>query len=132
MTTLQQNPIYKDIDLNLMPNPLTGDLTPKVNVAAIQRAIGHLFRLNPFDIPFQPKTRSNLKRYLFEGNDQVVKANLVEDLKWVCTKLEPRIEVKEITINDGDNPKTWVITVVYFIRSLSTEERFNFTVERAR
>lgn len=128
----KQAPIYSDLDLSFIAHPLTGDLTAKTNAESIKRAVQHLFRLNAFDIPFKPNLRSSLKRYLFEGNDHINRSSAVEDMKWIVEKLEPRIKLIDIMIDGESNPKKWVVTVVYMIKSLSTEDRFNFSVDRVR
>lgn len=127
-----QNPIYSDLDLSFIVHPLTGDLPAKVNQEALKRSVQNLFKLNAFDIPFRPTLQSSLKKYLFEGNDHITRASAKQDMTWIVEKLEPRIKLMDVTIDGDTNPKMWIITVVYMIRSLSIEERFNFSVERVR
>lgn len=127
-----QNPIYSDLDLTFKAHPLTGDLPAKINQDALRRSIQHLFKLNAFDIPFKPNSKSNLKRYLFEDNNHITRASAVQDMTWLVEKIEPRIKLISLEIDGDTNPKVWTITVTYMIRSLSQEERFNFSVERVR
>lgn len=129
---MKENKIYADLDLAFVPHPMTGDLEPKFNQEALKRSIRHLFYMNPFDIPFQAKTKSNLKKYLFEQNNHITRSNLRDDLLWITKKLEPRIDVKGITVEPTSNGMGFEITVVYAIRSLNQEDSFNFIVERAR
>lgn len=129
---IKQSPIYSDLDLSFIPHPLTGDLAAKTNSDSIKRAVQNLFRINAFDIPFKPSLRSSLKRYMFEGNDHISRSSAVEDMKWIVEKLEPRIKLIDIQIDGDTNPKAWIVTIAYMIKSLSTEERFNFSVERVR
>lgn len=129
---MKETNIYSDLDLSFVPHPLTGDISPKVNQDALKRAVRHLFQLNPFDIPFEPNLKSNLKRYLFETNDHLNRAALKKDLLWIIKKLEPRIVVKELTVESTKNGLGFVITLTYANRSLNQEDSFSFTIERAR
>lgn len=129
---MKENNIYSDLDLAFVPHPLTGDLMPKVNQDALKRAVRNLFQLNQFDIPFEASYKSNLKRYLFESNDQVTRAALQKDLVWIVKKLEPRIDLKELTVESSHSGLGFTITVIYSNRSLNQEESFSFTIERVR
>lgn len=130
---MAENNIFSDLDLSFIPNPHTGDLTPKINHDAIKRSVRHAFQLNPYDIPFNPTTKSSLKHYLFEQNNQLTHAALESDLRWLFTKIEPRIDVQDITIKalQGSVPGL-DITVTYKIKSMNQIDSFNFTVERIR
>lgn len=129
---MKENRIYSDLDLAFIPHPLTGDLEPKVNQEALKRSVRNLFSLNPYDIPFESSYKSNLKRYLFEQNNHIVRSNLRQDLLWICKKLEPRISVNDIVVDPSTDGLGFEITVTYLIKSLNQEDSFNFIVERAR
>lgn len=129
---MAENKIFSDLDLSFIPNPHTGDLTPKVNQEAIKRAVKHAFQLNAFDIPFNPTVKSSLKHYLFEQNNQLVHTALIGDLKWLLTKIEPRVEVQDITIDAPKNTAGFDITITYKIKSMNQIDSFNFVVERIR
>ena len=129
---MAENKIFSDLDLTFIPNPHTGDLTPKVNQEAIKRAVRHAFQMNSFDIPFNPTVKSSLKHYLFEQNNQLTRAALETDLRWLMTKIEPRIEVQDITIVAPANTAGFDITVTYKIKSMNVIDSFNLIVEKIR
>ena len=129
---MKENTIYSDLDLSFVPHPLTGDLNPKINQEALKRSVRSLFYLNAFDIPFDPTIKSNLKRYLFEQNDHITRAALQKDLVWVVKRLEPRIQLKELTVESSHNGQGFTITVAYANRSLNQDDQFTFTVEKVR
>jgi hypothetical protein len=129
---MAENKIFSDLDLNFIPNPHSGDLAPKVNQEAIKRAVRHAFQMNAFDIPFNPTVKSSLKHYLFEQNNQLTRAALVEDLKWLLTKIEPRVEAQDIVVDAPKNTAGFDITVTYKIKSMNQIDSFNFIVEKIR
>jgi hypothetical protein len=129
---MSENKIFSDLDLSFKANPHTGDLAPKVNQEAIKRAVKHAFQMNAFDIPFNPTVKSGLKNYLFEQNNQLVRASLETDLRWLMTKIEPRVEVQTIDIIALANTPGFDITVTYKIKSMNTIDSFNLIVEKIR
>jgi hypothetical protein len=88
------NTLYSDIDLNFIPNPHTGDLVRKTNMAAIERAVKQALKLDKFDIPFDSTLRSSIKDYLFDSLTSTTKAAITADLNWLLKKVEPRINVR--------------------------------------
>lgn len=129
---MKQNNIYSDLDLSFIPSPLTGDLLPKVNQEALKRSIRHMFQLNKFDVPFNSSIKSNVKRYLFEGNNHLVRAALDEEMRWIAKKVDQRIKIVDLDIKSVNSDRAFDITITYKIESLNIEDTFNFTVERVR
>lgn len=124
--------MYSDLDLSLIPSPLTGDLHPKTNQEALKRAVRHMFQLNQFDVPFNASIKCNAKNYLFEGNNQLTRASLEEDLKWIAKKVDPRIVITDVDIGVTPTNQGFDIKITYKVQSLNMEDTFNFTVERVR
>jgi hypothetical protein len=128
---MKENPIYTDIDLSFVAHPLTGDLPTRVNQEALKRTIIHLFKINPFDIPFRTY-KSNMKRYLFETDSPIIRAAVQTDLSWIIKKLEPRIVLRELTVTPVNEGRAWNIEVTYSVRSLNGDQTFDLVVERVR
>lgn len=122
---------YADLDLTFIPNPKTGDLTPKYDEAAIQRAANHLIRLEEFDIPFAPHLKSGMRSYLFKTIDMLDEANIKKDVETVLKSLEPRIKVTGVKV-DYSNPKQLIVTVAYSCLSINMDGEFNLIVEKIR
>lgn len=126
------NKLYSDLDLSFIPSPLTGDLTPKYDIEAIKRSIRHMFQFNRFDSPFNSSLKCNVKEYLFEPDNQLIKAKLEDEIKWIVSKMEPRVKLTDVNLEFNTNSKTLTVTITYQIQSLNVNESFNFTVERVR
>lgn len=124
-------PLYTDLDLAFIANPRTGDLTPKVNSAAVQRSVNNLIRLEPFDIPFKPTYQSGMRQYLFQTFTRIDSANIKKDVESAIKKLEPRIKVQKVEV-DSSEPQQVILTVFFSNESLNTEGSFNLIVERVR
>ena len=55
---------YKDIDLDFIAHPVTGDIVQKTNKDAIKQSLTNLIKMGPHDKPFQPNINSKVK-YLY-------------------------------------------------------------------
>lgn len=125
------NTLYSDIDLNFIPNPHTGDLVRKTNMAAIERAVKQALKLDKFDIPFDPTLRSSIKDYLFDSLTSTTKAAITADLNWLLKKVEPRINVQDITVADLDE-RSLAVTITYMNASLNQIDTFSVVFSRQR
>jgi hypothetical protein len=125
------NTLYSDIDLNFIPNPHTGDLVRKTNMAAIERAVKQALKLDKFDIPFDSTLRSSIKDYLFDSLTSTTKAAITADLNWLLKKVEPRINVQDITVADLDE-RSLAVTITYMNASLNQIDTFSVVFSRQR
>jgi hypothetical protein len=125
------NTLYSDIDLNFIPNPHTGDLVRKTNMAAIERAVKQALKLDKFDIPFDYTLRSSIKDYLFDSLTSTTKAAITADLNWLLKKVEPRINVQDITVSDLDE-RSLAVTITYMNASLNQIDTFSVVFSRQR
>jgi hypothetical protein len=129
---MAENSIFSDIDLTFRPNPHSGDLGAKVNQEAIKRAVRHALMFEPYDIPFNSGLKSSIRGYLFEQNTRLTRASLEGDIKWLLTKVEPRIGVQSIDIQSVDGDKGLRITITYKIKSINVIDNFTMVVEKVR
>lgn len=129
--TIKSDALYSDLDLSFIPNPRTGDLTPKTNVEAIKRAAINVLHLERFDIPFSPSTYAGLREYLFSNLDRVTEVAIKSDIVSVLKKLEPRIKVQEVTVTSPSKGQL-NINIKYSCLSLNRDGNFNFILEKVR
>lgn len=125
-------PIYSDLDLNFIPHPLTGDLTPKRNMDSIRQAIRNLVGLDAFDIPFNGDKQMNLRNMLFEQASQLTESRIRTQVEWIIRKCEPRVVLKKVDIQTSADFTGYHITVWYQIKSIMADDSYKFFVERVR
>lgn len=129
---MKENPIYKDLDLNFKPHPLTGDLTPRTNIEAVRRALVTAFYMEKFDIPFDNSTTSSLRQFLFEPSGQATELAMRSSIEWIFKSLEPRAKLVKTDIEMVDQGQGYNITVWYQIASLNINDSFTFFASRIR
>ena len=83
---------YKDLDLNFMAHPITGDVTTKSDSEAVKRAVKNIVLTNYYERPFKPSLGGNIRGLLFELNTDRQLNRARDRLADTITALEPRVE----------------------------------------
>jgi phage baseplate assembly protein W len=123
--------VYSDLDLSFKPHPLTGDLTPKVNTAAIVRSLRSIFEMNNYDIPFNPTVGPSVKDLLFEPVSPVVASAIQTRIRFVFKKYEHRANLISSTVIPTTDGEGYNVTVVFNIVALGANNvAFTFYVAR--
>ena len=118
-------PIYKDLSLNLTPNPVTGDTPPATNENAVKKALINLIKTPLGTKPFSPEYGTRLYDFLFKPADAETESDINEELNQCITKFEPRVKVVSITTNMNENGieielNYYVTTVTNTLQTLTT------------
>jgi phage baseplate assembly protein W len=123
---------YSDLDLNFTPNPLTGDLTPLTNTAAIRRSVVNLVLMDGFDIPFDYGSGSNVKKLLFEPSNELTAAALNTRIEFLINKYETRAVLQSVATDLSSDGVGYNVTVTFLARATATVETYTFFVSRVR
>ena len=123
---------YSDINLDFIPHPLTGNISPKTNIESIRQAIKVLFLLNPFDIPFSQSSFVNVKNYLFDNMNHLTAANLVKRIEWSIQTFEKRVKFISAKVVPYDSDDGFEATVTYQIKALNITDTFTQQFQRIR
>ena len=98
--TLSRNREYSDIDCTLAAKT-GGDIFKKVNAAAVKQSLKNLVMTNTFEKPFRPEFGANLRGLLFELADEGTDYFVIERLKRIIEKQEPRADIIDIIISSA-------------------------------
>jgi phage baseplate assembly protein W len=117
--------IYKDLSLNLTPNPVTGDTPPATNENAVKKALLNLIRTPLGTKPFSPEYGTRLYDFLFSPADAETESDINEELNQCIEKFEPRVKIVSITTNMEDDGieiilNYYVITISPALQTLTT------------
>lgn len=100
-----RTPDYKDLDLDFIAHPSTGDVVKKVGVDAIKRSVRNLILTNFYDRPFRPYIGSNAQKLLFDNINPLTATFLKNAIVETIENFEPRIKI-------NDDPNLGVIVNV--------------------
>lgn len=89
---------YRDLDLDFIAHPTTGDVMKKTGVEAIKRSVRNLILTNFYDKPFRPWVGSNAQKILFDNANPLTAGFLKDAIREVLTNYEPRVHVDGVNV----------------------------------
>jgi hypothetical protein len=123
--------VYSDLDLSFRPHPLTGDLVPKLNAAAVMRSIKSIFEMNGYDIPFNATVGPSIKDLLFEMVSPVVAGAIQTRINFVFKKYEQRANLISSVVNPTADGEGYNITIIFNIVAIGASNvQYSFYVAR--
>lgn len=81
---------YRDLDLDFIAHPITGDVVAKTGPDAVARSIRNLVLTNFYDRPFRSNIGSNAQKMLFDNLTPITTNNMETAIKDVIQNFEPR------------------------------------------
>lgn len=106
-----------------------------VDIHAVETSLHNIFTWIPGERIINPEFGSNLKKYLYEGITEYNQEQIVAEIRGVCMRWEPRInivDIKNITTIQDREENTVRLEVQYTIPSISNEVRnYQFTLNRS-
>ena len=122
--------IYTDIDLNFIPNPITGDISILSGNLAVIKSIENLVLLNHYEYPFNPSIGGNVEKLLFELISDITGNAIAKEITNILNNYEPRatgytVKATPDPINQGYN-----ISCQFFINNSVQPVTINAFLER--
>ena len=131
-----KDPLYSDLDLSLAKNPMSGDVVPVLDEAAVRRCIKRIIQIRRFDIPFEPDKSVYIEEFLFDPATLTTAAAIKDRVAFALNKMEPRatyeVEVNPRTVELGNEPQGYDIEVRYTVKSLMVNGNIQHFLERVR
>lgn len=127
-------PIFSDLDFNFKRNPLTGDITRKIDEEAVKQSMKNLILTNFYERPFQSSVGSPVRGILFEQMTPMMGVLLKKSIEQVLQNFEPRIVLQgvDVSLENDLNENDVQITIYYYIDGTVALKTFDLTLERTR
>jgi len=109
---------FKDISFNFTKNPITNDVVVLKNEESIKQAVKNLVLTKLGERLFSPLLGTNTTTYLFELSTTFSENSLIEEIENVLTTYEPRITLKNITVDVNPELSEFNVYIEYFIVGL--------------
>ena len=130
--TISRQPDYKDLDLDFMINPITGDINKKTGTDAVKRSIRNLIFTNYYERPFKSSLGSDVTRLLFDNVD-VLTASFIEDaIIRLINNFEPRARLNSVRVTADYDNNGFGVQIQYTVVNTETPAAFNLFLERIR
>lgn len=121
---------YKDLSLDLIPNPTSGDIRPITNELAVRRSLLNLLRTERGERLFDSQLGTALRKFLFAPANALTEKEINNEVYDTIKRFEPRVAVTSITSTYQDEGIE--IQVNYYIRNTNITDSIDLLVSRAK
>lgn len=123
---------YTDIDLSFLPNPVTHDVSVKMDETAIKQSMETLVRTMFFEKPFHPEIGSDVQKLLFEPISPLTEIMLKDGIINTITNWEPRVDLIDVSTEFRHDYNEVTITITYKIKNTIIPLTDQFILYRSR
>lgn len=103
----------RDIDFNLTPHPMNGDLSTKAGESAIRQAVKNVVLTNFYERGFNIPFGSNVRLSLFENIGVLEVQTLKDQISEAVRMYETDIDVYEVYVERGSNENELKGSIIY-------------------
>ena len=131
---------FKDLDLDFIKHPTTGDIVRKIGPDAIKRSVRNLIFTNFYDRKFRSAIGCNARKILFDNINPFTAIFLQDAIREVITNFEPRVELvpftpdmsDDVVVHPDPDHNGYVAKIHYIIRNSGQPQTINLFLERIR
>lgn len=123
---------YSDLDLDFIPHPVSGDIVPLTDAAAIKRSIRNILFTGLNERLFNPEFGANLRQLLFEPINPGTKQTLILSIENGIKVFEPRATLLDLKVNVAPDENAYQVTLVVSIDNISEVITYDLFLERLR
>lgn len=124
--------VYKDLDLNFTPHPITGDIVKKTGTPAVISAVRNLILTNFYERPFHPEKGSHVRAMLFEPAGPLTANFIRKSIEEVIRLYEPRVTINSVVVSPAQDDTVYNIDISFFVENQPTPYNVQFFLERVR
>jgi len=132
----QKTPIlYSDLDLAFTPNPVTGDVSKKLDVNAVKQSLRTLILSNFYERPFAPNKGGHLIGYLFQNMDVLNSQTIKRHLKNLIETYDKRVRIEDISVPVSaslSDRNSLIITIRFYVLGIQKVTDLVINLERLR
>jgi len=123
---------FQDLDLYMVPHPVSKDIIPLRNVDAVKRSVRNLILTNIYERPYQPNLGSGLAQLLFEPINPMIQHGIETACKDVIRNFEPRVTVLDVIATVSADQNGYSVVITFAIDKLSDIVTSTIFLERIR
>jgi phage baseplate assembly protein W len=124
--------LYKDLDLSFTANPVTGDVSKKIDVNAVKQSLNILMQTNFYERPFEPEKGANLRGYLFEPMSSLTAGLIQNTIEKIIENYEPRVKIDTITVTANLDTNSYDVELRYFVIGIDRTQILTANLKRLR
>lgn len=126
------NPLFCDLDLNFDRNPVTDDVSVKIDDDAVKRAIRNLLFLRRNEKLFHPEINPGVYDLLFENPGPIIAVHGKRKVEEAIRQYEPRIDKLDVNYTYLPSDGALVLNIRFTIINQKGLYETNVKLERTR
>jgi phage baseplate assembly protein W len=123
---------YRDIDMDFIANPVTGDVAAVADTNSVKRGISNILMTENRERLFNPELGSGIKNLLFEPMTDLTIERLEGEITSAISAWEDRAELLEIGIVAEPDNNRYRVAVVFRIINQIEEQTLELFLQRER
>lgn len=123
---------FSDLNLLFSSNPVTADVTKKINEEAIKASVRNLVQTKNYERPFHPEIGCQIYSMLFENLTPQTLSIIEQTVFDVINKFEPRVVVLSVEAEQLQDENSLNVDVTFRIINSEQPIRITATVQRVR
>lgn len=133
ITQLQKIPdLFSDFLSDFTPHPITKDLARTKNDIAIKKSVRNIVLTMLGERLFQPSIGGNIRKVLFEPNDELMSEEIKFQITNALQKSEPRVNVLQTIVNRDEQNDTVNVGVYFMILNSQVVQSVDLILRRIR
>ena len=129
---MENNFRYKDIDLSMKRDSVKGDIVPLIDAEAVKNSVKNLILISIFERRMNPWAGTLIYTQLFENFTPKTNAMIRKFIRDVLNIYEPRVELRNVTVNQQDDQNFLEVNVTFSIINLPEIYSVSIFLERLR
>jgi len=129
---MENNFRYKDIDLSMKRDSIKGDIVPLIDAEAVKNSVKNLILISIFERRMNPWVGTLIYTQLFENFTPKTSAMIRKFIRDVLAVYEPRVELRNVIVNQQDDENFLEVNVTFSIINLPEIYSVSIFLERLR
>lgn len=124
--------LFSDFLVDLTPHPISGDVARASGANAVKQALRNLVMTNLGERVFQPQIGSNVRKALFEINDQAAADDLQYFIRQTIEQNEPRVQLLSVECDSQPDKDRVVCNIVFMLINSQQIQQLDLILRRVR
>lgn len=124
--------VYKDLNMNFIANPVTGDVFKTFDEDAIKASLKSLILTNNGERPFHSEIGSPIRNLLFENYSPLLAVTLKRAIVNMVAAYEPRVQILDVAVDPNEDQNEITIGILFKIKNTDTSLFVSVTLDRTR
>ena len=121
---------YTDLNLLFNINPVTKDVTKKIDEEAVKASLRNLIQTRNYERPFHPEIGCQISSLLFENFSPITVQVMKKTIQDVVQKFEPRVRLLDLKIRDNSDKNEILVDIIFKI--INSERPITLTTAISR